>query len=255
MMISIFAALLTIIVSVSWHAEACEDWFKRLKIAPNDSECKMKCAMGEVDMGTFDCPSRCDILCKSQKKKSKNCQLNQYWDHLLNAPTEPFPKLKGDELQTIKNILSRMPRNFTPQNLKAIVRASVGVDVTSSSLASSSDEYLILFPKAFLRPSELPRGVAHELSHFLIENEWRGLFQKYKQASGWNSIKAGGKYRDGDFVDFDGKFSPEEDLANNVEFYLFEPGTLKSKSPKLFDWIKTTLGATLQLEKGCANAK
>lgn len=69
----------------------------------------------------------------------------------------------------------------------------------------------------------------------------------YKNFSGWNSINHGVKYRDGEFVDFDGKFSAEEDLANNIEFYLFDPATLKSKSPKL--------GPILKLEKGCANAK
>jgi hypothetical protein len=56
-------------------------------------------------------------------------------------------------------------------------------------------------------------------------------------------------------VEVDGKTSPEEDFANNVEFFLFEPDTLKTKSPNLFAWLQKTLGLKLRLEKGCRNEK
>jgi hypothetical protein len=233
--------------------ETCQDWFARLKIKPDDPNCEMKCAVGSVDMSSFSCSSQCDRLCH-QKEKTK-CQLDTYWNNRLGGKTEPFSKRTGKELDDIRQVLSRMPEGFRPNTLKAIVRSSASVDIISSSMASSSDEYIILFSKAFLRPSDFPRTIAHEISHFLIENEWSGVFREYKQFSGWNSKDQGMKYRKGEFVDFDGKFSAEEDLANNIEFYLFDHQTLKSKSPKIFDWIKSKLGPVLKLEKGCPDGK
>jgi hypothetical protein len=105
-----------------------------------------------------------------------------------------------------------------------------------------------------LNPEQLPRVILHELSHFMIGREWKNQFAKYKEISGWSSLPEGRAYRSGDFVDPDGKFSADEDFANNIEFYLFEPKILKEKSPGLYKWIETNLGKFLLLAKGCQNA-
>lgn len=33
--------------------------------------CELKCAMNTTDMGTFDCPSRCDEFCKEKDVSAK----------------------------------------------------------------------------------------------------------------------------------------------------------------------------------------
>lgn len=51
----------------------------------------------------------------------------------------------------------------------------------------------------------------------MIKNEWITLFKKYKIDFGWT--KNG---RKGNFIELDGKDSPEEDLVNNLEYFVFE---------------------------------
>lgn len=235
-------------------AQSCEDWFRSLRLA-GTKDCELKCAMAENDMGSFDCSGRCEEFCKSTKDKSP-CKLDDFWLFRLQGKTEPFSPLAGGELAAVKNTLSRVPKSFRPSHLKSFVRASGSGGIANAfNAASSSDEYVILFPRAFSNLEMLPRIITHELSHFLIENEWKQAFKEYKKISGWTAFKEGNGHRAGDFVDADGKFSPEEDFANNLEFYLFEPKTLGEKSPEIFKWIKRKLGAQLKLEKGCHDGK
>jgi hypothetical protein len=70
------------------------------------------------------------------------------------------------------------------------------------------------------------------------------------KVSGWGSA-TDSEPRPGGFVEIDGRQSPEEDFANNAEYYLFEPALLKKASPKIFSWIEKNLGSLLKLEKGC----
>ncbi len=88
----------------------------------------------------------------------------------------------------------------------------------------------------------------------LVQGEWAQSFEKYKEDLGWKSVNANG-YREGDFVESDGKTSPEEDFANNAEYFLFDPNVLKVKSPKMFEWLLKNLGPKLHLEKGCEYGK
>ena len=38
----------------------------------------------------------------------------------------------------------------------------------------------------------------------------------------------------GGYVEEDGRESITEDFSNNIEYYLFDPGALKVKTPKVF---------------------
>ena len=39
-------------------------------------------------------------------------------------------------------------------------------------------------------------------------------------------------------IEKDSTFSISEDFANNIEYYLYGPKTLKRKNPKIYQWIK-----------------
>jgi hypothetical protein len=55
---------------------------------------------------------------------------------------------------------------------------------------------------------------------------------------------------DASFVEEDGPESLPEDFSNNIEYYLFEPETLRRKAPKIHDWIKKKFGDSFKLSKG-----
>lgn len=47
----------------------CEIWFNESALK-KDAQCSIRCSTLSVDMGTFDCPNRCDSLCKQTTHKS-----------------------------------------------------------------------------------------------------------------------------------------------------------------------------------------
>jgi Mlc titration factor MtfA (ptsG expression regulator) len=48
-------------------------------------------------------------------------------------------------------------------------------------------------------------------------------------------------------VEADSVNHSEEDFANNIEYFLFNPKTLKEKSPRVYDWISKKFGDKLKL--------
>jgi len=236
-------------------ANTCDEWFEKLNLKRGSVECVPACNKAADETAGVDkefyCTPYCAGMCVPNKGEAK-CKLDPFWLKRLRAPSEPFSHLASEDLRIVKEALSRMPKAFRSAKLKAIVKASgEGGIVTGYSPAVSSDEYLILFPSAFVKPGETPRILAHEIVHFLIENEWAHRFKEYKRVTGWGI----GSVRKGGFVESDGKSSAEEDFANNVEFYLFERSTLKTQSPEIFGWLEKNMRALLQLEKECADAK
>jgi hypothetical protein len=55
--------------SVGNAGDRCIDWFKNGKIEQNTTNCETRCSILPVDMGTFDCPARCDQFCKATEPK------------------------------------------------------------------------------------------------------------------------------------------------------------------------------------------
>ena len=231
------------------HAEECQDWFNNLKISTNNPDCERLCSVGITDMGSFECPLLCKKFCYPKKE---TCLLNSYWKKALSGPAEPFKPFSAKENALVTKALSRLPKNFNPSRLKAIVKGTKPVDFTSlTTEATSTDEFIILYQRAFNDPTTLDRIIVHEVVHILVQKEWRELFEAYKKDMGWNTSK-GYEDRKGEFVEIDGKMSPDEDFANNVEYYLFAPSKLKNKSSRIYKWIQKKMGSNLKLEKGCS---
>lgn len=181
--------------------------------------------------------------------------IKKYWSEKLAAPSKPFPPFDEAKLAVLRSILAELPKSFEPRNLKAVVGASGNPDpLSATSPASGSKEYIILFPKAFTDLGLLKRVLAHEVVHFLARREWRGSFEKYKSISGWSSLPKGMVYRKGSFVEIDGQFSAEEDFANNIEYFMFDPSKLKATNPEIFAWIQKNFAKSLIL-RSCSNAQ
>jgi hypothetical protein len=74
----------------------------------------------------------------------------------------------------------------------------------------------------------------------------------YSRATGWVPTLHGRTVvwtgRKTGYVEKDGEYSPTEDFANNIEYYLFEPETLRAKTPTAYEWIKKTYGDKLKLK-------
>jgi hypothetical protein len=243
-----FLFLLVFIFSSIAKAQTnCDRWFLDTNAKPGAKDCIQTCSVFRVDMGTFDCPSKCERYCNSQVKEK--CIVDNYWLEKLNAESKPFQSLTPTDKVAIARQLSKMPKSFRPKSLKAIVRASQPDFISPQNPASSSDEYIILFPSASIT-SSLDRVLFHEIVHHLTQREWANLFTDYKKKFGW--IRSGRIIeRAGNFVDPDGRISAEEDFANNVEYYIFDSKKLSQISPQISTWIDKRLKSKLKMEKGC----
>ncbi len=134
--------------------------------------------------------------------------------------------------------------------MKAIVRATQLDFLSPQNPASSSDEFIILFTPAFSSSTRFDRVLFHEVGHHLTINGWSSDFLKCKKESGWNGLKDGA-YRNGEFVENDGKTSTEEDFANNIKYFVFNKEKLKEASKGVFNWINKNMKNRLKTEKGC----
>ncbi len=80
----IFTFLISALFISFVNANECDDWFNKLNIDPKDPECEMKCSVGSVNMGTFNCPMGCPKHCnaakeeKKPKKNSDQCDESNY---------------------------------------------------------------------------------------------------------------------------------------------------------------------------------
>lgn len=224
----------------------CIRWFDKLKIKIGSSDCELSCMSAIVDMGTFSCHEECSELCKGKEE----CKLPDFWSRALKSDPKPFKNLIGEEQEKAGRALSRLPKAFQPKSLSAVVKAAAKYPFAPDNPASSGPNLLILFPVAFEKKSPLERILVHEVAHFLVRSEWKDVFEKYRRENGWANKKEG-ESRPGDFVASDGRDSADEDFANNIEYYIFEPQTLRSRSPNIYSWLAKHLGKDLVLKKGC----
>lgn len=227
-------------------ASLCDSWLVETKAKPGTADCEIACSSSGTDMGTFECPLLCSDFCKTKNK----CTVDKFWEKVLNASSHPFSSLKDQEREIVLKALGRLPKNFRPKSLKAIGKASSPDFAAPQNPASSSNELIILFPAIFVSTHNIERVLFHEATHHLMFNEWTRTFTKYKKENGWDK-ESENLSRKGQFVEPDGKFSAEEDFANNVEYFTFEPAKLKQLSPSIFNWIDKNLKNELRLERGC----
>lgn len=251
----------TLLSTYAFHSSAvaidCGEWFKKLSLKRGSVECVAACTKAGERTADANKENYCSPYCRGMcvpDKDEVKCKLEPFWMKRLKALPEPFQSVVGDEQKSVASALSKLPKSFQPTLLKAIVKGTRPHFTAPSSEAASTDEFIILYPRAFSEPSNLERVIAHEVVHVLILKEWADSFKKYKEISGWSGINAN-EYRKGEFVEHDGKMSAEEDFANNVEYFLFDQTALKDKSPNIFSWLQKNLGQKLRLGKGCLYEK
>jgi len=161
-----------------------------------------------------------------------------------------------EEKERVLEALSSLPGELLVPSVDGIYRMEKSDNVHSNP-GSGHDNQIVLYDGAFKADQNLARVVGHEFAHklyrqFYDEDGGRG----YAQAAQWEAFKnpktnesfimAG---RD-DFVEEDGKNGPDEDFANNIEYYLFKPSVLRAKSPRIYEWIQKKYGDKFKVGTG-----
>lgn len=111
---------------------------------------------------------------------------------------------------------------------------------------------IVLYDTAFQKPNELAPIIAHESAHEAFRAFSESERMDYAFSSGWGCTRGpkGKKVcvpRACCFVKEDGKNSPDEDFANNIEHFLFAPAKLRSTTPNAYAWIQKHFGDSFKV--------
>jgi hypothetical protein len=195
-----------------------------------------------------------------------HCQGNpasyQYWQPKLKAglpagwrENEKSRPWVVEEQERVLEALDSIPEVLQPKTIEGIYRLQRDGSGSPNPGASQKGK-IILYDTVFGSKADLPRVLAHELTHELFRGFTPTEITDYAAAGGWFEIELFKEkmYMRGrpknTFVEQDGWTKIDEDFSNNVEYFLFQPEALKKTTPKVYDWIKKKYGDKLKLERG-----
>jgi len=197
---------------------------------------------------------------------SAHCQENpkgyEFWkSKLLNGRPENWPpatekqaKWTPEEMERVLEALGSLPDSLQPKKIKGFYRMHRSDDYPNPAPTRAPTGEIVLFDSAFDQSRNLARILGHELAHIAYrdlsaqdhDDLLAALYRfEFNDASG-KKIYIRGRNK---FVEEDGKLSPTEDIANDIEYFLFDPKRLKEVTPTAFDWIKMHFGANFKLER------
>lgn len=227
-----------------------------LACPPNQYQVKAHSRSGYVRYdGTVVRPTFVTAYCKDysaaylfvkdlfQNEKPKN------WPH----EPENLRKWTEAEKERLIEAMENIPDALLSKNLKGIYR--MDKSKAGKNPATSSEGALVLYDSAFSKSMTLDRIIAHELAHQIFRDSDLDIQDNYRKNSGWTlvsdkNLKFFWIPRKEGYVAEDGKNASDEDYANNIEYYLYEPDKLKKVTPKAYDWIKTKFGSSFSQKKG-----
>ncbi len=123
----------------------------------------------------------------------------------------------------------------------------------SANPCANFENQIALYDSAFTSKQNVARVLGHEFSHILFRKLEKSEQIDFAKTAEWEGNAWNGP-RDTDLtlnrtglVEEDSQLSPEEDFANNIEYFLFDPKALWEKSPKVSDWISKKFDDKLRL--------
>lgn len=194
--------------------------------------------------GTFVRATTISSHCR-HNRESDNYWLSKFVDSRPEAWPHRLEKSKEwttEEIERVLQAICELPAEAWRTSKYKIHRMTQSKD--GKNPATSADGIVVLYDSAFDRKSTLSRVLAHEFAHEIYNGLIEDKALEYRLATNWLAAKEKSgkiKYysRKDDYVADDGRVSPEEDFANNVEFFLFDPQKLSKTTPHAFRWIKS----------------
>lgn len=155
------------------------------------------------------------------------------------------------EKQQVVDALEALPDFLLSDRIESLYRLRKSKDFPNP--ASNADGIIVIYDTAFTNAIGIERILAHELMHQTYKDLTEKERQDYRRATGWHlEIEPNGKFywvgRKNGYIADDGKTSHEEDYANNLEYFLYDPDKLKKATPSAYEWIKKKYGNRLKLK-------
>lgn len=164
-------------------------------------------------------------------------------------PSDEFQTFTEDELQYLAAVFEDLPAGYRNlPGLKKIVRRKTGLSnpeqPTAPAIAQINMGYIEFMDKTFEsgQAQYITRLVAHEATHFL----WHNAFSEATRAqftalSGWReqSKDVWAHRTTANFVsDYAATVNPDEDFAETVSYYIYQPDLVRTLAPEKYDFAK-----------------
>lgn len=157
------------------------------------------------------------------------------------------------ETEQVIDALSALPKSIWGNYIKGIYRMDKSKD--DPNPASSGGGFIVLYNRAFgsaKRPG-LARVLAHELAHEVYRHLNDLDKTAYNFSTSWLDLKTrkepvwSNRRNSNEFIRPEGQLGPDEDFAECLEAFLFDPGLLKRRVPYAYVWMKRHFGDKFKL--------
>ena len=192
---------------------------------------------------------------------SESCRIRRVgyekWDNLLKngrpvrwPADEKSASWTLEQRERVLEALSELPPALRDIPIQGIFRFKKSKHYPNPGSKLGSN--IALFDSAFDSSRNLARILAHELAHMSFERLNDKDAIDYRDKTQWTvevvDHSYGWRPRSSGFVADDGRMSPDEDYANNVEYILFEPNVLKKVTPQAYQWLRKKFGDTFKIK-------
>lgn len=167
----------------------------------------------------------------------------------FGEPGDEFQQFTIDELQFLAGVLEDLPSGFRSiPGLKQIVRRKTGLtnphQPNAPAIAQISQGYIEFMDIAFESANldYIARLIAHEMTHFL----WHKVLtvdtkKRFAAFSDWQEVGADRwtHRTTANFVsDYAAAYNPDEDFAETISFYIYEPDLVRTLAPDKYAFVK-----------------
>ncbi len=151
-----------------------------------------------------------------------------------------------EETERMIESLNDIPTDLWSNLIKGFYRMDKSYIGNVNAAASDTNENIVLYDSAFSN-HDLTEVLVHELAHTNYRKLDPPIQDDYNNSNYWFVVKD--KNNDpkiilgrSNFVSSDGENGPDEDYANNIQYYLFHNKELQQKTPTAYEWIKNHFG-------------
>lgn len=169
----------------------------------------------------------------------------------------PYPKEKSkpwteEEKERMFEALDEVPDQLKLKTINGLYRFAHSQSGDNPSTWVEGG--MIGFYDSAFENHRLARVLSHELAHEYYDQMGAGQ-EQYEEVAGEKVTKSGSsgpsskQIRTEGFVEEDGNRGFEEDFANNLEYFLFEPKVLQSVTPSVYNWMREHFGSKFSVQR------
>jgi hypothetical protein len=152
-----------------------------------------------------------------------------------------------EEKERVLEAMGDLPEALWGNSINNIYRMKDSLSSVGNP-ATWAQGRIVLYDSVFDQAHNLAEVLGHELAHEAYEKLGYSGQKAYRDETGWytpdpdESNDSDWRNDRSKFVEPDGRDSPSEDFANNIQYFLFHPMKLRLFTPGAYEWISHHFG-------------